>query len=439
MLFASDTQKLLDQSQKELDAANKALAKFYQKDSKKHIKLAKAIKVLEDEIHIKSAKAAKISQIQDAKLMDFAKLKKEQRAWQDQYSYMQNTLASYLSKFELSLSNHERFLYQDDLNKLKDLNLEQDKDEQELIKLQMQLSEKAIDRIFSQLKLYNFEGKAIDDQGNIYSGTYSKLGPLSYFQSQDQQHFLAVKDKKALVASGDFNESFHCLNSTDNKNCSIVFDSTFANAFSMMAQEESIKEHLEKGGIWIYPILAFGSLALLVAILKFIQIYSFRLGSARHLEKIVQTYQDQGRTKALELIKGKTCLNKIFANILNNIEQNVEVLEELVYEEHLKVKAKLSKFLYIIATTASIAPLLGLLGTVTGIIKTFKLIMVFGSADPKMLSSGISEALISTEIGLIVAIPSLVLFALLRRKVLHILEDIEKVSVIFINRIKNWP
>ena len=435
--LADDIQQILKQSQKDLEAANKALAKFYQEDSKKHLKLSKAIKALEVEIKNKSAKAAKINQIQDAKLIDFAKLKREQSAWQDQYSYMQNTLASYLSKFELSLNNHEKFLYQEQLNKLKDINLAQDKDEQALITLQIQLSEAAIDRIFSQLNLYNFDGKAIDDQGNIYGGTYIKMGPLSYFQSQEKQYFLSIKDnKKALVTSGDFAESFQCLNSNNHKPCNIIFDPTFVNAFSIMAEQETIKEHLQKGGVWIYPILFFGTLAFLVAILKFLQIYSFRLGSSKHLNNIVTTYQEKGEVEALKLIKSKTCLNNIFTNILNNIHQNTEVLEELVYEEHLKVKAKLSKFLYIIATTASIAPLLGLLGTVTGIIKTFKLIMVFGSADPRMLSSGISEALISTEIGLIVAIPSLILFVLLRRKVQRILENIEKVSVMFINRIK---
>ncbi|MBT5707990.1 MAG: MotA/TolQ/ExbB proton channel family protein, partial [Verrucomicrobia bacterium] len=99
----------------------------------------------------------------------------------------------------------------------------------------------------------------------------------------------------------------------------------------------------------------------------------------------------------------------------------------------LSVQPKLERFLNVIAVTAATAPLLGLLGTVTGIIKTFKLMQVFGAGDPKPLMAGISEALITTELGLILAIPSLLLHALLSRKVAAVLSRLEKLSVAFVN------
>jgi biopolymer transport protein ExbB len=86
-----------------------------------------------------------------------------------------------------------------------------------------------------------------------------------------------------------------------------------------------------------------------------------------------------------------------------------------------------------IAVTASTEPLLGLLGTVTGIINTFKLITVFGTGDPKLLSSGISEALITTEFGLYFAIPALLIHALLSRKVKTLLGSLEQIAVGFLN------
>ena len=79
--------------------------------------------------------------------------------------------------------------------------------------------------------------------------------------------------------------------------------------------------------------------------------------------------------------------------------------------------------------------MLGLLGTVTGIINTFKLITVFGTGDAKTLSAGISEALITTKFGLIVAIPSLFLHAFLSRKARRIIDGMEKPAVAFFNRI----
>jgi biopolymer transport protein ExbB len=87
------------------------------------------------------------------------------------------------------------------------------------------------------------------------------------------------------------------------------------------------------------------------------------------------------------------------------------------------------------ALTAAAAPLLGLLGTVTGMIKTFTLITIFGTGDAKSLSSGISEALVTTELGLVVAIPSLILHGLLSRMAKQKIGDLEQISVSFINGI----
>jgi len=79
-------------------------------------------------------------------------------------------------------------------------------------------------------------------------------------------------------------------------------------------------------------------------------------------------------------------------------------------------KHKLDNYIGAIAITASVAPLLGLLGTVSGMIETFKMMTLFGSGDPEVVSGGIAQALITTELGLVVAIPALVLNALLSRK-----------------------
>jgi biopolymer transport protein ExbB len=86
-----------------------------------------------------------------------------------------------------------------------------------------------------------------------------------------------------------------------------------------------------------------------------------------------------------------------------------------------------------IAVTAAASPLLGLLGTVTGMIHTFELINLFGTGDPRRLASGISEALITTEFGLFVAIPALLAHALLARRAQSILARMEKLGVAFVN------
>jgi hypothetical protein len=98
-------------------------------------------------------------------------------------------------------------------------------------------------------------------------------------------------------------------------------------------------------------------------------------------------------------------------------------------------KLRCTRWLPFVAIAASSAPLLGLLGTVTGIMNTFTLMTVFGTGDVKTLSSGISEALITTEYGLIVAIPSLLLHAFLSRKARGIQDEMEKAAIAFLNQV----
>ncbi|MEQ1843051.1 MAG: MotA/TolQ/ExbB proton channel family protein, partial [Verrucomicrobiales bacterium] len=112
-------------------------------------------------------------------------------------------------------------------------------------------------------------------------------------------------------------------------------------------------------------------------------------------------------------------------------------LEESLYERYLEAGPPLQRGLPLIAIAAATAPLLGLLGTVTGMMETFRLITVFGSGDARQLASGISEALITTEYGLVVAIPALILHALLSRKVQGVKSTMEMTSLAFLNGIKN--
>jgi biopolymer transport protein ExbB len=91
------------------------------------------------------------------------------------------------------------------------------------------------------------------------------------------------------------------------------------------------------------------------------------------------------------------------------------VIEEVIIGEIRTVKTSLERLLPFLAITAATAPLMGLLGTVVGMIKTFSLITVFGSGNAASFSSGISEALITTEFGLVVAIPALIVHGILLR------------------------
>jgi len=113
-----------------------------------------------------------------------------------------------------------------------------------------------------------------------------------------------------------------------------------------------------------------------------------------------------------------------------------DILEELMFEKILSVRPKVERFLPFLSITTAASPLLGLLGTVIGMINTFNLLTIFGTGDAKSLSSGISEALVTTALGLIVAIPTLLMHGTLVRLAKGKLGQLEELSVAFINGVE---
>jgi biopolymer transport protein ExbB len=108
-------------------------------------------------------------------------------------------------------------------------------------------------------------------------------------------------------------------------------------------------------------------------------------------------------------------------------------MEETMFEKVLDAKVRLNSWIPFVKIAAAVEPLFGLLGTVTGMINTFKLITVFGTQDASTFSSGIAEALITTEWGLITAIPCLLMAAFLARKARAVIDDMEKLGVRIMN------
>jgi biopolymer transport protein ExbB len=105
------------------------------------------------------------------------------------------------------------------------------------------------------------------------------------------------------------------------------------------------------------------------------------------------------------------------------------VLQEAI----LKELPRLERFLPALNVIAAVAPLLGLLGTVTGMIGTFHVITLYGTGDPRLMAGGISEALVTTMVGLAVAIPVMLIHAFLRRRIEHIVGDMEEKALAMSN------
>jgi biopolymer transport protein ExbB len=151
------------------------------------------------------------------------------------------------------------------------------------------------------------------------------------------------------------------------------------------------------------------------------------------LTRRIWTLVENGQVndKVIQALETNSPLGKILATGLQHRHRPREMMMERIEDAGRHVAHELDRFLNTLGTIAGVAPLLGLLGTVTGIIKAFNAIYSGGLGDPRALSGGISEALLTTAFGLMVAIPSFVAYRYLRGKVDGIVVQIEKDVVRF--------
>ncbi|MBT6378801.1 MAG: MotA/TolQ/ExbB proton channel family protein, partial [Opitutales bacterium] len=126
-------------------------------------------------------------------------------------------------------------------------------------------------------------------------------------------------------------------------------------------------------------------------------------------------YSGEKDKAKLEAASTKPWMRSMLSEGSEHANGDRELMEDHMVSVILHRKPQLERFLPWLSVTAAATPLMGLLGTVVGMIKTFTLITIFGSGDPKALSSGISEALVTTELGLVVAIPTLIIHGALLR------------------------
>ncbi|MFN9705873.1 MAG: MotA/TolQ/ExbB proton channel family protein, partial [Planctomycetota bacterium] len=214
-------------------------------------------------------------------------------------------------------------------------------------------------------------------------------------------------------------------------------DPTLGNAHKIAAIEETWVQHVLKGGPVMWPIFALAGAALLVVLLKWLSMAFIRRPSRKLVANLLEAVKGGKREDAVE--EAGAISGPAGAMLLAGAEhlgEPRELVEEVMFEKMLSTKLRLNGWLPFVAICATSAPLLGLLGTVTGIMNTFSLMTVFGTGDPKTLSSGISEALITTEYGLIVAIPSLLLHAFLSRRARRVLDEMEQAAIAFLNQLR---
>ncbi|WOT04595.1 MotA/TolQ/ExbB proton channel family protein [Shewanella youngdeokensis] len=200
-----------------------------------------------------------------------------------------------------------------------------------------------------------------------------------------------------------------------------------------LANEQSVANWVEEGGEVLWPILILAALGLLIALWRAAKLFYWQpLGNilpARsdtvdritQLDMVKQQMANQPRVPAATVLA-----NSIVTGA------NVESMDQRLKQLMLKQMAQFERGLGFIALLAAMAPMLGLLGTVSGMIETFQSLTEFGNSDPKLLSQGISKALITTQAGLLVALPLLLLHYPLKRRAQSLSLNMEQQSALLL-------
>jgi len=186
-------------------------------------------------------------------------------------------------------------------------------------------------------------------------------------------------------------------------------------------------ELVRAGGPFMWPIILCSIIAAAIVFERLWTLQERRVLPPDLTRRVWQLVESgQVNDKVIAALEQNSPMGRLLAVGLQHHHRAREILRERLEDAGRHIVHDLERFLNTLGTIAGISPLLGLLGTVTGIIKSFNAISVGGMGDPRLLSVGISEALVCTAAGLCVAIPSLICYRYLRGRVDRILVQMEK-------------
>jgi len=421
----------------DLDKAIAELNSVRETIKNEKIPLAEQANGLESELRQKRRDVERVQRLKDNASVDLNRLDDNVKGRREQIDYMSNLVAEYGRSFEVRLDLSEAQAMKTTFDAFNDVGNDAEISKADKLSAQVEIISASLKRMENLIGGYGFEGQAVTETGSYEKGKFVIVGPSVYFASSSSNV------AGLAIPSGSLEPSVYSLGEEQDKMIKDLvtlgegqapMDATLGDALAIKKEQETIIEHIKSGGIWIYPILGFALASLLTALFKSIEIYSVKMPAPGALHKILEPLNKgdlEGARAQANAVQGPA--GKMLVDAVVHSDESKELIEEVMYESMIEIQPKLERLLPFIAVTAATAPLMGLLGTVTGMINTFKLITIFGTGDAKSLSGGISEALVTTEFGLIVAIPSLILHSLLSRRAQGVLASMERIAVAFVN------
>jgi biopolymer transport protein ExbB len=255
------------------------------------------------------------------------------------------------------------------------------------------------------------EGGAKAQQEVVRVGAFNLISNGKYLEYNAATNTISQLTRQPVSR---FTATAEDLQSADSGVVQFALDPTGGSILGLLVQAPDTEERVHQGGTVGYVILGVGVIALLIAIERFLSLMLIGGKVRRQLKDNVA--RDDNPLGRVMKVKDQ------YPDVAH------DTLELKLSEAILREMPKITRNLTLIKIISVVAPLLGLLGTVTGMINTFQAITLFGTGDPKLMAGGISQALVTTVLGLVVAIPTVFLYTLLNTRAKNILLIIQEQS-----------
>ncbi len=285
--------------------------------------------------------------------------------------------------------------------------------------------------------IHTIKGKFYLHDGSEIDADILKVGNIAtYGISQDASGALvpAGANKLKLYNAPEASKSAIALQNNTPLDTLDIF--IYENSDQEIADvvEKTPIDIINSGGIIGWIIIILGIVGLFLALARVLFLANASSSNNTLAKDALSKLLNSNKEEALKYLKPfKNATARVLKATIRNLDRDREHIEDIVAEAILHESGRLDRFSSVIIVIAAVSPLLGLLGTVTGMIATFDIITEFGTGDPKLLSGGISIALVTTELGLIVAIPILMIGNLLGGWAERVKDNMEHSALHLIN------
>ncbi|HWP00532.1 MAG TPA: MotA/TolQ/ExbB proton channel family protein [Methylococcus sp.] len=274
-------------------------------------------------------------------------------------------------------------------------------------------------------KVTRFHGKVKTSAGETRDTAVVRVGAFSAFADGKYLRYVPETGHLLEMPRQPDNEYLGLLDDLDAEPreglVEVAIDPTRGGVLSMLMQVPNTFERIKQGGVIGYIIIALGVLGGVIVAVRMVVLYQIGRRVATQLERLTECRDDNP-------------LGRILAVARDGPADNPENLELRIDEAVMREIPQLERGQALVRLLIAVAPLLGLLGTVTGMIQVFQSITLYGSGDPRLMAGGIAEALVTTMLGLQVAIPLSFLYTLMTARSRTLIQILDEQSAGLLSR-----